>query len=393
MKLHFPKGFLWGTSTAAAQIETASAHNWKGVRSIDGFVFDRTIDHEKRREEDIGYISRFGDVYRCGVDWARLQPEAFAPFDQAVVEEYRNFFQGLNDKGTRIMFVIHHFTNPIWFEEKGSWLNSELIPAFVDYARQCIEVFGDYAFLWNTFNEPNVYAMNAFLRGNFPPHKKGLRNGGKALKHMGMAHDIVYDLIKAYDSKSEIGISFNTAWFEGLNLLGKLPAAFTDWWFHKYSASFFEKLDYWGVSYYAYIPFTPSPVTEIEQPGRLAKMNIPHDKMWGYRPEGLGRNIRNIYKRYKKPIIVTENGICTKDPEVRKRSLVDYLTICHELIEEGVELKGYIHWSTFDNFEWDLGPTFTFGLVSVNMDTMDRTMTTAGEFYEQICKDNAIEVG
>lgn len=390
MKLKFPEGFLWGTSTAAAQIETASDHNWNGVKSKDGFTFNRTIDHELRREEDAEYISRFGSVYRCGVDWARLQKEAFAPFDQEVVKEYRDFFALLNSKGVKIMFVIHHFTNPMWFEEKGSWLNEDLISAFVDYAKRCIDTFGDYAFIWNTFNEPNVYCMNAFMLGNFPPHQKSYFKANKAIKHMGMAHDILVDLIKQYDSQSEIGISLNTAWFDAQNILGKIPAKFTDWWFHTKAAKHFKKVDFWGISYYAYIPFTPIAVTEIDHPGRLKKMNIPHDQMWGYKPEGLGKILRRFHTIYRKPIIITENGICTPDPQRRISSLKDYLSICHQAIKDGVKLKGYMHWSTFDNFEWHLGPTYNFGLVSVDMNTMDRTMTPAGEFYENICQTNEV---
>jgi len=392
MILKFPDGFLWGTSTAAAQIESSSAHNWRGVTSKDGYTFDRTTEHEKTRIEDIEYIRKLGSVYRCGVDWARLQSEANAPFDMEVVKEYQDFFQALNEAGTRIMFVIHHFTNPIWFEENGSWLNDENIPPFLNYAEQCIEHFGKYAFIWNTFNEPNVYCMNAFMLGNFPPFQTNYFKANKAIKHMGMAHDILYDLLKKDNPDKEIGISQNTAWFDHKNILGAIPAKFTDWWFHKRTAAIFKKVDFWGIAYYAYILFNPMAITEIDNPGKLAKMNIPHDKMWGYRPEGLGRIIRRIYKWYKKPIIITENGICSDDPTKRIQCLKDYLSICHQLIEEGIPLKGYMHWSTWDNHEWHLGPTYRFGLVEVDFETMERRMTVAGEFYNKLTQENQIVV-
>ena len=98
MLLQFPNNFFWGTSTAAAQIETASEHNWKGVRSRDGHIFDRTSDHEKRRDEDVEHIARFGSVYRCGVDWARLQTEPFGKFHHDVVEEYQQFFKKIQPR-------------------------------------------------------------------------------------------------------------------------------------------------------------------------------------------------------------------------------------------------------------------------------------------------------
>lgn len=392
MKIKFPENFLWGTSTAAAQIETASDHNWKGMPSKDGYVFNQTIEHEKRRTEDVEYIKQFGSIYRCGVDWARLQSAPMAEFDMEVVKEYKDFFAQLADANMRIMFVIHHFTNPIWFEENGSWLNEDNIPNFVNYAEQCIQHFGPDTYLWNTFNEPNVYAMNAFMLGNFPPQKKSYFKANKAIKNMGKAHDIVYKLLKQNDKDKQVGISQNTAYFEGRGLLGKLPAKFTDWWFNDFAAEQFKQLDYWGISYYAHIPFTPSPVTEIDNPGELAKMNLPHDKMWAYYPEGLGIILRRFHKKYKKPIIITENGICSPDSDQRIKSIKDYMKVCHDAINDGVQLFGYIHWSTFDNFEWHLGPTYRFGLVEVNMDTMERKMTDAGLFYAKLTQENAVEI-
>lgn len=392
MRLDFPNGFLWGTSTAAAQIETASDHNWKGFKSKDGYTFDRTADHELRREEDVDIIAEFGTVYRCGVDWARLQTKAYGDFDPAVVREYTSFFQKLNDKGIQIMFVIHHFTHPTWFDKNKAWLNADNIPVYIDYAKKCVQHFKDYVFNWNTFNEPNVFCLNAYITGNFPPQQNNIFKGTRALKNMAKAHNEIYPFIKQQTPDKPIGISLNTALFEGLNFIGKQLAKFTDWWFVKQTADLFKQVDYLGISYYAHIIFNPGAITEIDQPGQLAKMGYPHDAMWAYKPEGLGFNIQRLFDKYKKPVIITENGICSPDPQARIQCLKDYLGVIHKLIENGVDIKGYIHWSTFDNFEWNLGPTFQFGLASVDLDTRDRTITEAGLFYNAICKSNSIEV-
>lgn len=393
MKLTFPDHFFWGTSTAAAQVETASEHNWKGLKVKDGYTFQRTTDHEQRRDEDADYIEQFGTVYRCGVDWASLQTAPFADFDEEVVESYQAFFQSLNERGIQILFVMHHFAHPLWFEKNGGWAKESNIGAFVDYAQQCITHFGRYVFNWNTFNEPNVYAFNGFLSGQFPPHKKRRYfKANRVLKYMGMAHDIAYEMIKKAHRTQPVGISFNTACFKALQPVGKLPAWLADWWFLKKAARPFERVDYWGLSYYAYLPFAPLMVTELDSPGKLKKMNIPHDKMWGYLPEGLGIMLKRFYKQYRKPLIITENGICTDEPAVRVQAIKDYLRVCHKAIAEGVDLRGYIHWSAWDNFEWNLGPTYRFGLVRVNIHTMERTMTEAGLFYAQVTKENALEI-
>lgn len=392
MKLEFPKDFLWGTSTAAAQIETASAHNWNGVRAKDGATFYRTSDHEKHRFEDLEYIKQFGSVYRCSVDWSRLQVAAFAPFTPTVIEEYQNFFQKLKEAGVKIMFVFHHFTHPLWFEENGAFENAENIPAFLDFSIQCIQHFSEYVFNWNTFNEPNVYAMNAYILGHFPPFKKRIITANKVIRNMGKAHRALYKILKDDDSSKLVGISLNTACFKAKNVLGWLPEKISDWWFHRRSARPFRMVDYWGLSYYAYILFDPKPITEIDRPGILDQLGIPHDKMWGYHPEGLAQHLKYFYKKYKKPLFITENGICTEDDDQRIQAINDYLKICHEAIQDKIELKGYIHWSTFDNFEWHLGPSYRFGLVRINFNTMERTMSRAGEYFHKITKENAVTV-
>ncbi|MCB0532370.1 MAG: family 1 glycosylhydrolase [Lewinellaceae bacterium] len=393
MFLSFPKNFFWGTSTAAAQVETAGDHPWRGLVTADGNTFERTTDHELHRKKDAGYIARFGSVYRCGVDWSRLQTKPMAKFDPAVVDEYCTFFEYLKGKGISLMFVLHHFCHPNWFEQKGGWTKEENIDFFVNYTQQCIKHFGKYASWWNTFNEPNVYAYNAYFSGHFPPFKKGRYfTANRALDNMGRAHEIVRVLIREKSKNTPVGISLNTAYFKASNFLGQIPALFARWWFLNRAARPFQKCDFWGLSYYAYLLFDPFPVDMVNRPEVVQRLGLPHDKMWLYKPEGLGWVLRRFWKKYKKPIVITENGICSDDNQERIQAIRDYLRVCHEAIEAGVDLRGYIHWSTWDNFEWHLGPTFRFGLVRVNFNTMERSMTPAGAFYEKVTQQNGVEV-
>lgn len=387
----FPSNFFWGSSTAAAQVETARNHPWKGLKALDGAVFERTTDHELQRLSDADFIARLGSIYRCGVDWGRLQSEPNGKFDPAVVDEYSAFFQKLKANGVGLMFVLHHFAHPNWFEQRGGWANEDNIPLYLDFVRQCLKHFGEYVHYWNTFNEPNVYAMNAYILGNFPPHKKGRYfTANRVLDNMGRAHDIAFDMIRD-KSDAPIGISLNTACFEGANFPGRIVAAFVRWWFMDRAARPFRKCDFWGLSYYAYMLFDPFPIDAIGRKAELEKRKIPHDRMWGYRPEGFGAVMRYFHRRFGKPIIVTENGICTDDQHQRIQAIRDYLGVCHEAIADGVALQGYIHWSTWDNFEWHLGPSYRFGLVRVDFDTMQRSITEAGLFYEKIALENGFD--
>jgi beta-glucosidase len=392
MLLQFPQSFFWGTSTAAAQIETASEHSFKGIRSRDGHIFDRTSDHELRRDEDAYHIQRFGTVYRCSVDWARLQTLPYGEFHQHVVIEYQNFFQKLEEGGTKIMFVLHHFVNPKWFEDKGSWLKEENIDFFIDFAKKCIHHFGKHVSYWNTFNEPNVYAMNGYCLGIFPPYHKNLFKASRVIRHLGIAHNTLYTMLKVHDKSKPVGISFNTTLMKAKNILGYPVAKIADYWFNEWSATHFEKVDFWGLSYYAQIYYDPFPISEVHSPGKLAKMGIRHDKMWAYKPEGLGIMMRRFHNKYNKPIVITENGICTDEDAVRIGAIKDYLTVIHEAIRGGIDVLGYIHWSLFDNFEWDLGPTYRFGLLKVDLETKNRLDTEGARFYEKVTKQNAIEI-
>ncbi len=389
MEISFPDNFIWGTSTAAAQIETASDHEWNGVQSKDGFVFRRTIDHELRREEDLGYICMFGQMYRMGVDWARLQPRPLAALDQEVVKEYRDFMLALKERDMKIMFVIHHFTNPNWFANLGSWKRESNVKFFLDFGKKVAAAFGDLVDNWNTFNEPGVYCFNAFLTGIFPPFEKSYGSMRKVLANLGKAHHELFPILKKYTPDIPIGISKNCVSFYAHNPLGKPLAKLADSHFMDLVAdTFAEQLDYLGLSYYARIGFDPRPVTEIDMPGKLAKMGRRHDRMWEYYPQGLKDSLLRFHQRYNLPMMITENGICSDDCDVRIESIKDYLRILHECMEIGVDIRGYMHWSTFDNFEWNLGPTYQFGLVKVDMQTMERSMKKSGEFYIDVCERN-----
>src|SRR5688572_4014021 len=130
MLLEFPDDFIFGTSTSAAQIETAFEHNWQGVRAKDGYVFEDTTDHELRLEEDASIISSLAQHYRMSVMWSKLQREAYAEFDRVEVARYRAFIERLRAKGVTIMLVIDHWVHPLWFSESGGWNNSMSIPVW-----------------------------------------------------------------------------------------------------------------------------------------------------------------------------------------------------------------------------------------------------------------------
>ncbi len=391
MQYLFPNDFIFGTSTAATQIETAFDHDWQGVKSKDGFIFDRTTDHELRFKEDAGLIASLAPYYRMGLMWSKLQRGPLAELHQPTVDEYKSFLEDLRSRGVKIMMVLHHFTNPKWFASADRWEKESNIHLWIDFAKKTVDTFGEYVSHWNTFNEPNVYASNGWITGFFPPFKNNPVKAGIAVKNMGKAHDVVYDYIKSKFPHQPVGISHNTIVFSAENVLGWFPAKLSDAWFMEWVPKHFEKVDFFGMSYYARVPHDPMPITYIDSPAKMKQLGRPHDDMWEYHPEGLRTCIDRYWKKYKKPIIITENGVCDASDQLRQKAILDYAKILHQALQDGIDIRGYFWWSTWDNFEWHLGPTKRFGLYECDLETKERKPRASAEIFRKLAHYKMIE--
>lgn len=384
MSLSFPEHFIFGTSTAAAQIETAFEHDWQGVKSRDGFAFNRTTDHELRFKEDAAIIASLAPGYRMGLMWSKLQREPFGTFDADTVNAYHGFLSDLKARGVSVMMVLHHFTNPLWFAKTGGWEKEENILPWLDFCKKVVDAFGHYVSSWNTFNEPNVYASYGWITGFFPPFKTNPYLAGKVVKNMGMAHNLVYDYIKLKFPQHPVGISHNAVVFSAENVLGWFPARLSDWWFMEYVPDHFTKVDFFGMSYYARLSHDPLPITYLDTPHKIKALGKPHDDMWEYHPEGLRTCLDRYWKKYRKPMVITENGVCDSSDELRQQAILDYAAIIHQALADGLDIRGYYWWSTWDNFEWHLGPTYRFGLYECDLETKARRKRKSAEVYAKL---------
>jgi beta-glucosidase len=327
-----------------------------------------------------------------GLMWSKLQRAPFAEFDQETKAHYHNLLSGLREKNVSIMMVLHHFGNPIWFVENGGWEKRANIAMFLDYTEKLVKEFGRYVSSWNTFNEPNLYVSMGWMTGEFPPFKKNIFKATQVINNIGAAHEKAYQIVKKSHPLHPVGISYNCTVFDHDNVLGIIPAKFTDYCYMQYPITRFKSLDFFGMSYYARIGFDPMPVTYVLNPEKFDKNDRPHDDMWEYYPQGLRECMERFWKKYKKPIIITENGICTKDDEKRISALTDYLKIIHTAIQDGIEVEAYYHWSTWDNFEWSLGPSYQFGLYSVEPETMVRVKKKSADFFKTVAFERKLEV-
>ena len=390
MALTFPPNFIFGTSTAATQIETAFDHDWQGFKARDGHIFARTTDHELRFREDAKIISSLAPGYRMGLSWSRLQRGPGQELDRETVVQYKEFLEDLHARGVKIMMVLHHFTNPKWFAGLGGWEKEKNIDWWLDFAKKVVDTFGKYVSQWNTFNEPNVYVSNGWITGFFPPFRTNPLLALIVVKNLGKAHGRMYDYVKAHNPQQPVGISHNAVVFDAENVLGHFSARISDWWFMDYVPSFFEKVDFFGMSYYARVSHDPLPITYLDTPGKIARYEMPHDDIWEYHPQGLRTCLDRYWKKYKKPIIITENGVCDESDVLRQKSIIEYANIVHQAIADGIDIRGYYWWSTWDNFEWHLGPSKRFGLYACDLETKERTPKLSAQIYSALAHTKTI---
>ncbi len=392
MTLTFPDDFAWGTATSAAQIETASEHNFRGLRARDGRIFDRTTDHERRRHEDAATIARFGTIYTCSLDWAALQRQQYAAFDKGLVAQYREFFADLRERGVDVMLTLHHFAHPAWFEATGGWVWESNLEVFYDYAARVMEAFGDLVTDWSTFNEPNTFALQAYFRGVWPPYEKSLTKATRVAGNMGQAHLHIYRKLKARYPQARVGYSLGCAYLEGRGFRAQATAKLVDWWYYTRSIKLFEPTDFVGLSYFAYVPFSPAALDVVDNRAKVEAMGLLHDDMYALKVEGLAYNIQRAHKDSGKPVWVLANGVCTADDGFRQNLLTQYLTAVHGCIRQGVPVIGYNVWSAWDNFEWHLGPSYRFGLMAVDPGTLDRVNTATADWYADLTETKELEL-
>ena len=402
MKLRFPENFLLGVSSAAAQIEGGEVRsNWNDWYHR-GYIKDGSNpavadDHWNRWKEDCDLMAAMGmRVCRLGLEWARLVPERGKP-SQEVIRHYREELSYLRDRDIRPLVTIHHFSNPMWFEEKGAFAKRENLEDFLDFVRLCGESFGDLVGDWITINEPNVYATNGYCFGLWPPGRKSYLQTFHVMENMAYCHIRAYGML--HEIRADMGYTDTFVGFANhvrvfdpknpKNPLHRLLARLAEWLFqgaltlamgtgrfrlplrNRWHVKPGEYCDFNGVNYY-----TRSTVSGLADGVREGSPR--NDLNWEIYPEGLVRCAEKLQKVLPRPLWVTENGTCDNDDHFRAKYIYDHLAaIC----ASGLPFERYYHWCFCDNFEWLEGYSARFGLVHIDYETQKRTIKRSGEFY------------
>jgi beta-glucosidase len=417
--MSFPRDFLWGTSTAAHQVEGHhTSNNWtqweseKG-RIVTGEKSGAACDHWNRYEQDIGLMRELGcNAYRFSLSWDKLQPEE-GKWDKGAVRHYHDELDALRRSGIEPMITLHHFTQPLWFDRKGGFEREENVATFVAF---CERVFDEYASkcrYWCTINEPEVYVAGGWLKGGFPPGKDDVAMAGRVLYHLMLAHVRVYRALKAKQQYAAHGVQiglvknvFQMDPYNPLNPLDVYVARVVDGAFngtildylrtgsYRFSMPGIKTFapppdrdapncyDFMGLNYYSHflVQFFPSKgqAFRLRHPKGAVMTDMPHTIY----PEGLYRAIVRVARvRRNVPVIVTENGIADAADDRRQFYIRRYLAAAHRALREGINLRGYFYWSLLDNFEWAQGYKMRFGLYEVNFETQERRLRDGAKFF------------
>ncbi|MFN2312008.1 MAG: glycoside hydrolase family 1 protein [Spirochaetia bacterium] len=394
----FPPAFQLGVATSATQIEGGNLnHSWSRHATL-GHIKDnstpaRACDHWNRVKQDTSLLRELGvNSYRFGIEWARVQPER-GRFDEQALAQYRDEIALIVDSGILPMVTLHHFTNPLWFEEAGGFAAKDAPDTFAAYVEAVVQAVGDLVPQWITVNEPNAYLVNGYLYGLWPPAKKSMRQLRTAARGLMVSSQLATEVIRSSRSadgfrNAEIGVAHHLRVFQPLpGKLSTMACRRVEREFQeRFVDSMSEGMDFLGVNYYTRerIGFSSRPRSGFIRRAE-SENGARNDLGWEIYPSGLSTLLRRYAKRSGLPVIITENGTADAADHFRARFIYDHLRELHLLMEEGMQIGGYFHWTLMDNFEWLEGETARFGLYECDFETQERKIRASGEFYQDLC--------
>lgn len=396
--LVFPEGFLWGASTSAYQTEGGNDRtDWWAFEQAGHAPFKsgRACDSWNRWREDLDLAAEMGlNTYRISLEWSRIEPEA-GRFDPDALAHYVDVVRGIRERGMQSMVVLWHFTNPVWLGQgRGTWHEDYAPVAFERYARHVAAALGPHVDWWATLNETNTYSSHGWLAGDWPPGRKHDWPGGfRVYEYLARGHRRAYAAIKEEAGASaRVGLTHVMPWAHPAEQYGWFSAGMQAYWRWLAAHHFLDKcrgsLDWLGVQYYYDSPCRAFRLVDDDG------ASVPRTDMgWRIAPEGLYHVVREAQARYGVPIIVTENGVADASDSQRARFLVDHLRWLGRAVAEGADVRGYLHWSMLDNFEWAEGFGPRFGLAEVDYETMARTLRPSARVYAEVARGNRIAEG
>lgn len=416
---HFPRGFLWGTATAAHQVEGNNTNNqwwmWEQnghTKGTSGLACDWWGG---RWREDFDRAAEGGqNAHRMSVEWSRIQPTPDT-WDEDALERYRNMLRGLRERGMTSMVTLHHFSDPLWFYEMDAWENDQAPALFEKFVRKTVDALKEYCTLWCTINEPNGYALLGYVAGDFPTKHRGLNIAMQVMANMLRGHARAYRAIHEIQPESRVGYAHphrpmvaKRAWNPLDRLMRNIRYGGVNMAFPSALSTGVMKTpvakvqipeakgtqDYLGLNYYTLdtISFHAGKRNELFTHSGFPKdADMSDTNFIANIPEGIFETIKWAVRTYPNlPILITENGVEDSDDHMRPRYIAQHIHQIWRAVNFNWPVKGYFHWTLVDNFEWERGWSQRFGLWALDENTQKRTKRPSADLYAEICRENGL---
>ena len=445
----FPKDFIWGTAAASYQIEGSAGGReecgesvWDMVCRRPGFIQgDNTghtaCDHYHRYEEDTALMAEIGvHAYRLSVMWPRVMPQGTGTVNKKGLDFYDRLVDSLLSHNIEPWITLFHWDFPLALFHRGGWLNEDAPQWFADYTKVIVDRLSDRVSRWFTLNEPACFIGLGHQDG---VHAPGLqlapREVNRAWHHALLAHGRAVQVIRSRSRRAaligaapnfscvrpatETDADITAAQHEFFRVSGR-DMFQVSWWMEPIINGAYPEdgLELWGADRPA---VKPGDMDIIGQPldffgfncyhavtvraddsGKPVSLSYGHDyphtdMSWPVTPDCLYWSMRFLAERYRLPLIVTENGMAGLDwvdhnghvPDgARIDYLVRHLQGVRRALREGIDVRGYFHWSIMDNFEWAAGYAKRFGLIHVDYRTQKRTIKDSGHWYGELIRQN-----
>jgi beta-glucosidase len=374
VQVDFPPGFLWGSATSAHQVEGGNVNNdWWDFEHRPGTAARWSsgdgIEHYHRYAEDFALLRSLGhNAHRLSLEWSRIEP-APGEFSRAATAHYRRVLTALAETGMTAFVTLHHFTLPRWFAAAGGWLAPDALTVFARYCRYVAVELGELMPYVCTVNEPQMVALHGYLEGCHPPGVASEALWKRVGRRLLEAHFAAVRAVRGASRRSLVGLAVQLPLLvpalddEECRALRRLMRhEIVD--LHLDGLTGPDRGDFLGVQYYRKQWVDPRSPTRFAEPPagcRTTQMG------WAVHPDGL-RQMLHRAAETRLPLFVTENGIATEDDTERIDYLLTHLAAVAQALAEGIDVRGYLHWSAFDNFEWSEGYRPRFGLIAVDRD-------------------------
>jgi 6-phospho-beta-glucosidase len=450
----FPNNFLWGSATAALQIEGASTADGRLPSVWDHFCSQHpekiyqgatpqiACDHYHRAAQDVQWMKTLGhNTYRFSISWPRVVPTGLGALNRPGLDFYDRLVDDLLAVGIEPNVTLYHWDLPLPLAQDGGWENPRTVEAFVRYSSECLKRLDDRVSLWSTINEPAWTVLNGYITGLHPPCKSDRKAALLAAHHLLCAHTrvatlrpcgIALNLSPVYPANdttadmqaAQIADQVLNDWFLEAVLQGRYPKSLLKR-YQSLGIAPDSPLDltpahpaFLGINYYYphharaeasqdsfHINNTGNPddSCKFALEGCFEMVKNPAgrytDWAWEIHPETLTRLLVDISKRAPEvPLYVTENGIGLPDTldngQVNDQSRIEFvsehLLAIHSAIQAGADVRGYYMWSLMDNFSWINGYKKRYGFLYVDRDTMERTPKQSAFWFREVARRNGL---